>query len=318
MKIPSGIKRIENFHDGWAVVELDDGQMTFMDIEGELQEGRYQDAWDYSEGFAAVRLKNGFYAFVDKAGKLRKGRYKETWNYSEGFAAVRLQDGFYTFVDKEGNLQEGRYEDAKSYSEGFAAVKLKDGSWTFVDKEGKLQEGRYKETWDYSEGFALVRTDGGWTFLTKEGKLLEGIYLEVSNSYLIQQIERRYINSRYLVNEYGDLKFSLKTWIDVLEKDPMLFKYIPFHRFADEKFMAEVNAVIEQVLINYVKRAEDIESTTIYVQDVLKLINEKTEKAEIKINQFVAEIGKMHDKDKEEKEKLVGIIKNFFNERDEK
>ena len=390
MKIPSGVKRIEDFHDGWAVVELDDRQITFMNTEGNLQKGRYKDvgyyhegfgvvqleddswafidkagklqegrykrAWSYSKGFASVQLEDGSWTFVDREGKLQKGKYKEAWDYSGDFAIVKLQDGFLTFVDREGKLQEGRYKDVRpnstafeiaeskdcffkfvgwedklqelikqytygSHSEGFVVVRLREGSWTFIDREGKLQEGRYKNADNYFEGFARVQLqDDSWAFVDKEGNLQEGRYKKADNYSNGWATIETTDGFNCCVSKDGELDLSLQEWKIALQKDPTMFKLIPFYRFADEEFMAKINAVIKKVLVNYVKEAKDIESATIYVKDVIKLIREKTKAANEKIVQYTAEIEKLVAISKEEKvwkEELIKEIENFFDEKDE-
>ena len=266
---------------GFAYVQLQDGSWTFVDREGKLQEGRYKEVGHYCEGFAWVQLKDGFWTFVDKEGKLQEGRYLGVGKYSEGFAHVQLQDDSYTFVDREGKLQEGRYKDAGYYSEGFAVVQLQDGSWTFVDKEGKLQNGRYQEAYHYSEGFAAVQLEDGCLCY---------------------------------VNKDGELSLSLEKWKSLLEKDPTMFEYIPLHRFADEEFLKEINAVVKRVLINYVEKVGAYK----YVRDIMKLIEEKTKTAKKKIGQFVEEIKTTHDiEEKVGKEELLSQIEDFFDEKDE-
>ena len=69
-----------------------------------LREGAYKDASDYSEGFARVQLADGERTFIDRNGKPLDGKYKDASGYSEGFARVQLADGKWTFIDRNGNL----------------------------------------------------------------------------------------------------------------------------------------------------------------------------------------------------------------------
>lgn len=66
---PKGIKYVGQFNEsGLAKVGLDNGKFAFMNINGELQEGRYNNAYSYKEGFATVELEDGKAALIDKDG----------------------------------------------------------------------------------------------------------------------------------------------------------------------------------------------------------------------------------------------------------
>lgn len=93
--------------DGVAIVELDDDdksrisnpRYTFIDKDGNLQDGRYRDAKSYREGLTQVMLDNGKFAIIDKEGKLQHD------------LLVRFFLGDEVgYIDKEGNYQ---FEDDK-------------------------------------------------------------------------------------------------------------------------------------------------------------------------------------------------------------
>ncbi len=132
------IQIIGDYKEGFAVVRLANGDYTFIDSKGNLQNGRYKWADSYSDGLARVRKFNGKFAFIDKEGKIHNEKYRFVDSYHDGFARIRLDDGKYAFIDKFGNMQNGKYIYADSYNNGFACVFLEIGKKARVDKFGNL------------------------------------------------------------------------------------------------------------------------------------------------------------------------------------
>ena len=224
---------------------------------------------------------------------MQERRYATATNYSEGFARVKLlQGGFWAFVDREGNLQEGRYEMAHSYSEGFAFVQLQEHSWAFIDKEGNLQEGRYALSLNYPYNFVTV-VPGGY-----DARL----------------------------NKNGELSLSSEEWKSVIEKDPTMFKFIPFHRFADKEFIKELKSIIKKVLIEKVEVsiASTFENSSNYVKKILQIVANTTKQAKNRIKDYSKEVEKYAEElsvrkeiHKDNQKHLLNQIENFFDEKDE-
>ena len=134
---------------------------------------KFDFAWDFHEGFAVVIL-NEKYNFIDTSGKMLSEQwYDWAGNFHEGFALVEL-NGKYNFINTKGELlSEQWYDYANIFSGGFARVRLND-KYNFIDTEGKLLSERwYNEAYFFYEGFAVVKLDSNWYRIDKEGKIVE-------------------------------------------------------------------------------------------------------------------------------------------------
>ena len=100
---------------------------------------KFDDAGDFHEGFAMVVLNNKD-NHIDTEGKLLSEQwYDEAYSFYEGFAAVKL-DGKYNFIDTKGKLLSERWYDwVDDFRQGFALVEL-NGKMNHINTEEKIVE----------------------------------------------------------------------------------------------------------------------------------------------------------------------------------
>ena len=160
------------FHEGFAVVILNE-KYNFINTSGKLlSELWYNDAWGFREGFAPVKL-NGKFNFIDTEGKLLSEQWYD-WvdDFREGFALVELNEK-YNHIDTKGNLlSEQWYDSAGPFYGGFAQVVF-NGKCNFINKEGKLlSEQWFDDAYNFSEGLAAVKLNDKWNFIDTSCNLL--------------------------------------------------------------------------------------------------------------------------------------------------
>jgi hypothetical protein len=134
----SRIKYIWNFHNG--VARYTDGEvMSFLNADGKIAScSLYKQANDFSEGFATIQLANGEYNFTDLNGKLlSKENFDGAGNFNSGLARV-LIDEKWGFIDKAANLViKNQFDFAQDFNDGFAYV-WKDKTLMIININGKV------------------------------------------------------------------------------------------------------------------------------------------------------------------------------------
>ena len=225
---PTGIEYVGAFNEsGFARVQLDTGEWAYIDTEGNLQEGRYYNAWSYRDGKAPVWIKASLnkdenrHGFVDINGKIcDEGNYKYQW---VGFHQDCLNN----------TIQEG-YPVMPAFCVGDSEYLLKKYSNWNVEKV-KFEDGRYS--------------------LLLDGKrLLNGRYFNVEPTWTVDDFEQTNIATvtldqfgsfRCNIDEKENYYFNKKDWKEYIKKHPESFSNIPPHRFEDKSFMKMINEILQ-------------------------------------------------------------------------
>lgn len=174
--LPARYARIDTFHQGKAVVELD-GVFGFVQDDGkEVIKPAYDALYPYSGDFARARVGKA-YTFINVGGEEFGAYYYAARDFAEGYAAVLDYRGWhYISGPDEPASAPVIFQEAYSFEQGLARVKTK-GSFTFIRPEyladttvGTAPFGRYASATDFdAQGRARVTQRGRTFFIDRDG-----------------------------------------------------------------------------------------------------------------------------------------------------
>jgi hypothetical protein len=151
----------------------------FLDRDGKLLSGGYENVSAYSGGIAAV-LKDGSWKLVDKAGKAVSDKVYENAVLDEiGVAfrferALMMRDGKCVVIDIEGNeIANTSFDNAKPFNDiTYAAVRSGE-KWGFIDRDGNEKiKPQYSDARSFSNGLAAVQQNGEWGFINENNEMV--------------------------------------------------------------------------------------------------------------------------------------------------
>lgn len=143
---------VDAFHEGWAVVQRENGEYGFTDTDGKIMnDAWYKGATRFSSGKAWVVAENTAPVLIDtKGNKLSEVREAlRVYSYTEGLAMALVKDEktgrtLYGYLDGKGKWAiKPQFESVGAFSEGRAAVartneeknRMEHG---YIDKSGAL------------------------------------------------------------------------------------------------------------------------------------------------------------------------------------
>lgn len=163
--VPCGWKWADDFHEGLARVEADDGLGGYIDTMGNVViPCKWKTAENFSEGLALVQNQNNAFLFIDKSGNtvITCDPYlSHEEGFHEGLCVVQdKRSDRYGFIDKSGHIViPCQWEDACSFAEGLATV-WNNEKCGCIDKTGRLViPCKFNEGIDFHEGLAFVFSD---------------------------------------------------------------------------------------------------------------------------------------------------------------
>ncbi|GAB2772939.1 hypothetical protein HNQ93_000838 [Hymenobacter luteus] len=174
--LPARYARIDTFHQGRAVVELN-GVFGFVQDDGaEVIKPAYDALYPYSGDFARARVGKT-YTFINRAGEEFGAYYYAARDFAEGYAAVLDYRGWhYISGPDEPASAPVIFQEAYSFNQELARVKT-NGYFTFIRPEyladttvGTAPFGRYASATDFdAQGRARVTQQGRTFFIDRDG-----------------------------------------------------------------------------------------------------------------------------------------------------
>ena len=270
-------KRLHDFRDGWAAIQLENDRWTFIHENGERWHPSYLNVTDFVDGVAAVKVDEDKWMFIDKNRRLlTKQAFKNVNNQSGGVALVQLKNGSWSYLDKKtGELWKQRFKEASTFSSaGLACVRLKLGGYTFVDRKGKLWKQRFSSATSFNHGIASVKLGRKKTY----------------------------------VNAFGDE--CPEEYVDELEEifdDPKKFLDLPTERFLDKEFIKLAVAQVKASLADPTPIKFD-SSRTYAIEHAKELLIQIKDKIRIE----TAEAQRLRYLQKKRNEEFSGFIDGSF------
>jgi hypothetical protein len=188
---------IDDFHDGRAIAERDDGYVL-IDTTGKVLSKTYSYLYDYSDGRVKFYVQIGddhLYGLLDRDGKeVVKPEYKNIGYFENGVATADIGDGKYILIDKNGKrLADVSCRFVSNISDGLIAFLSEGGEsnedrYGYMDLKGNVViEPRFTGGEDFINGTAVVNTAGyndyelnKYGLIDKNGKfLIEPKYNEI-------------------------------------------------------------------------------------------------------------------------------------------
>lgn len=171
--IPNHFYFAHDFSEGLAFVKDENGQMGFINEEGEwvFAWGEWIGAGDFHEGLSYVVNNDEKWGYIDKTGNVViPCQWKCADDFSEGYAVVQDETGKYGYINKQGELViPCRYLKAESFNLGVAIVQISEEEWTFIDTDGNPCPIVWAEIRPFSEGLAPVKNAAGqWGYINKK------------------------------------------------------------------------------------------------------------------------------------------------------
>ncbi len=189
---------IPYFSEGKAIISYEKNEFEteayFINRDGEIVLGPFEDGCNFSEGYAYVR-KDGWFGFINTEGKFVFEPYFSFWSlpkyFKEGLLPLLFHleggicrwsspppdenPGYYKwgYIDKNFRLAiTPRYDYAENFSEGLAAVLVGD-YWGYIDRKGQMViEPRFEIAYPFEDGVAEVAIDGTWGYINRRGELI--------------------------------------------------------------------------------------------------------------------------------------------------
>ena len=190
-----------DFFNGYGRIVIGNGKQTkynYIDKTGKLLSKKWYDCvFPFYEGRGIV-IQNDKYGFIDTEGNLIGGWYNEASRYVDGIACVRIGDRF-TYIDKNGNpiKKDLWFSEASAFTNGRALVKQISGLYNFIDCKGNLlsNEG-YTYVHKPIENYTLVGNRLGKYGLVDAncnlvGEWYEDVATEAPNLYLIRKKRKK-------------------------------------------------------------------------------------------------------------------------------
>lgn len=152
-----------------------EGKMFYVNREGEIVLGPYEDTTAFNYERAAVK-EDGLWYLIDAAGnKLTDGYLEFVMDEKEAICRndvifARAEEGYVCLNGQGEKVTKQIYEDARMFlDDSMAAVKL-DGKWGFIDNTGSMKiEPYYEDAKSFRNGLAAVKLDGKWGYIDSEG-----------------------------------------------------------------------------------------------------------------------------------------------------
>ena len=176
MVIKPQFARMTTFHEGLAVVSLNDKTFGYADTKGELVIlADYPKATIFSDGVAFVLSKEKVITAINKKGEVlfTLPQAQIVMTYREGLAPFKDNTNRWGYVDTKGKVVIApQFDEARRFSEGLAAIEM-DGlgeNWGYIDKKGNtVIKPQFQRAADFSEGLAGINAMGRCGFFNKKG-----------------------------------------------------------------------------------------------------------------------------------------------------
>lgn len=194
--IISGYSKINNFHNGFALIGNDD-RTKYGYINKNFEVAipiQYSSAKDFNEGFAAVRNDDGKWGFIETNGTtVIDFKFNGASSFYNGLAAVKNSDGLWGYIDYSGEyVILPAYLTADDFSNGAAVVKDFNGLG-IIDENGNLTYlTNITGLSFFSEGVMVVQKDGKYALIDKSGSFVTDFiwdYLSNCNEGIITGIK---------------------------------------------------------------------------------------------------------------------------------
>lgn len=160
----------ESFCEGYAAVLDTQFVWHYIDKQGKIVIGGFEDAESVKEGTMAVKKDGKWGIITPKNEVIIPFEYDNIIGFSEGIALI-CKNKLWGAVDKKGKIIIPiQYESIKSCSEGKIAVK-QDKKWGYMDKTGKwIIPPQYDAVGRFSEGLTAICLNYQWGYINEAGK----------------------------------------------------------------------------------------------------------------------------------------------------
>ena len=177
--------KLEDFHDGLALVRLNE-KYNYINQEGNILSGKWFDwAGGFINGFARVEL-NAKHNFIDKEGNILSRKWFDAvYDFYNGFGTAQ-SIGKYNFINAEGNLLSDQWFDALyDFNNGLALVRLNE-KYNVINIEGNLLSDQWFD-WasPCNNGFVEVMLKNGKCnyIIDSEGNLLSDQWFDWASDF---------------------------------------------------------------------------------------------------------------------------------------
>lgn len=192
---PMIFKSVGPYIDGLAPVSTEDGQLYYVDGEGNKKmtvqiKEKFTDLKSVVGDVYAVN--NGkTWAFYNKEYKKLSSDYTNTSLLANGVVAVEQDSQWIILNDKFEKINNQKYTEVVQDDRGIifrndAMFVNKDGSYSMIDVSGKkITDTKFLDAKLFLDNtYAAVKLDKGWTFVDSKGKVVfKDMYFEEANSF---------------------------------------------------------------------------------------------------------------------------------------
>lgn len=143
----------------------------FVNTKGEMYiQPQFIHAEPFYEGYAAVLDTHFIWHYIDKQGKIHIGGFEDAESVKEGTMAVKKQGKWGIINLKNEILIPFEYDDILGYNEGIALV-CKNKLWGAINKNGKMVIPiQYEQIKPCSEGKIAIRENKKWGYVDIQGR----------------------------------------------------------------------------------------------------------------------------------------------------
>ena len=203
---------VDNFQNGYVMVWLK-GKCNLLKTNGKLLSDTWYDAvYDFYNGYAMVKSGDK-YNFINQNGKcISDTWFDEVEYFSDGYAKVELNNK-YNFINQNGKcISDTWFDEVEYFYHGYAKVML-NNKWNFIDTHGKL----LSDTWfdgvdNFHNGYVRVWLNDKWNFIDTHGKLLSDTWFDDVDYFSDGYAKVRLGNKWNFIDKNG--KLLSDTWFD--------------------------------------------------------------------------------------------------------
>ncbi|MCS7075484.1 MAG: WG repeat-containing protein [Bacteroidia bacterium] len=163
---------VESFSEGYATVLDTHFVWHYIDKQGKIIIGGFEDAESVREGIMVVKKQGKWGAITPKNELVIPFEYENMFGFTEGIALVS-REKLWGAVNKQGKIIIPiQYTAIKSCSEGRIAVK-QDNKWGYMDVQGKwVINPQYDAVGRFNEGLSAVCINYQWGYIDKWGRMV--------------------------------------------------------------------------------------------------------------------------------------------------
>lgn len=171
------LRQVDDFHDGCAAIQRDDGKWSFIDTQCQQIGGWYDYVISFRDGIGGVQREDGKWSFINTQGKQICDWYDETM-VDNGCLSVHDKNKGYAIINKNGDIVSPWF--SKIFPQSYSGIHVKNialvslnRKLAIVNSQGQILSDWYNMLQGTAFQTIIAYRDGkGYILLDNNGKPL--------------------------------------------------------------------------------------------------------------------------------------------------